>query len=171
MCRKWYSLVGADGCVKCCIVINCFFRQYITSHSFFMIESLPLHIRWDYWQLIAALKQRVEPLPLISHLNSLLSPCSLFFILWSLQSPGFLSVFIQHQTKALKKRLSFNRISMATDFQSYLSYHVTPGSSSQEELNMIWFRLWSWSHWSFNHHEIILYQLTSIFIIHLIWIV
>lgn len=120
-----FSCGRGQRCVKCWIVINCFFRQYITFHSSFMIELLPLHTRWDYWQLIVVLKQLVEPLPLISHSNSLFSSVlsSLVFDLCS--HLAFSLSLYPAPSQAPKKRLSFNRISMATDFQSYLPNHVT----------------------------------------------
>lgn len=141
---------------------NCFFTQCTLSHSSFMTELLFIPTMLGYWQLIAA-PLHVEPLPLVAHLNSLLSSPlhSLFF---DLCSHLVFSLFILHHSAEGE---SFNRISMAANFQSYVSNQV--GQFVQGELSMMRCRLWSWSHWSLNQHGIMLYQLTSISIMKSIW--
>lgn len=123
-----------------------------------MMELRSAHTRWHYWQLIAAVS---------SHLSFKFS--SLLAVLWFSQSPGFLSL---SSSSTEPKRWRRDWASIEFPWQqifNHTSSITLPWQFVQGELNtMIWFRLWSWSHWSFNQYEIILYQLTPVSIMHLI---
>lgn len=154
-CRERYSLVEADKGAW-----NAVLKFIVSSDN----TSRPIHPSWlsrrpytpgeEYRQLIAAFEKK-NGRAASPRLSFTFPP--LPSLLWSQQSPGFHSLSLypapnQGTEEEIELQWNFhgNRFSIMPSPITLLWQFV------RGELNMIWFRLWSWSHWSFNQCQITL---------------